>query len=250
MGRKRTGAVWSLSDEEFKDIVQTSFSIADILRKLNLQIQGTHYRVVNRRIDELKIDTSHFQSEEIKLESLKRLWKKRMSTSDMLVKSSSNSRNAELKKRIIEEKIISYVCNCCGNEGFWNGKKLTLQLEHINGDNTDNRIENLCFLCPNCHTQTKTYAGRNARKRKCNNCSKYVRTLTQKKTGLCRDCYNESMDASSKKPSKEILEKLIFEKTFIEIGRMYGVSDNAVRKWCKLYNLPYRKKDIKLMVHY
>lgn len=248
MGRKKVGVIWSLSDEEFKNIVETSFSIADILRKLHLQIQGTHYRVVNRRIEELKLDTSHFKSQDIKLNSLKRLWKNRMPTSELLVKSSTNSRNAELKKRIIDEKIIPYVCKCCDNEGFWNGKKLTLQLEHINGDNTDNRIENLCFLCPNCHSQTKTFAGRNSRKRKCNNCSKYVRTLSQKKTGLCRSCYDESMEVSSKKPSKEILEKLIFEKSFVEIGKMYGVSDNAVRKWCKSYNLPFRKKEIKMLV--
>ena len=49
----------------------------------------------------------------------------------------------------------------CGNEGFWNGKKLVLQLEHKNGIHNDHRVENLCFLCPNCHSQTDTYSGKN-----------------------------------------------------------------------------------------
>jgi 5-methylcytosine-specific restriction endonuclease McrA len=66
-----------------------------------------------------------------------------------------------LKERILKEQIIKYECSSCKNVGVWNGELIVLQLEHINGKNNDNRIENLCFLCPNCHSQTKTYAARN-----------------------------------------------------------------------------------------
>jgi 5-methylcytosine-specific restriction endonuclease McrA len=69
-----------------------------------------------------------------------------------------------LKKRIIDENLISYICTSCGNTGEWLGKKLVLELEHKNGVSNDHRLNNLQFLCPNCHSQTETFSGRNNRK--------------------------------------------------------------------------------------
>lgn len=66
-----------------------------------------------------------------------------------------------VKRRIIEHNIIDYVCSECGQDSIWNGKELKLQLDHINGINNDHRVENLRFLCPNCHTQQETYAAKN-----------------------------------------------------------------------------------------
>lgn len=65
-----------------------------------------------------------------------------------------------LKERILKNGWMEYRCVECGLEGEWNGKPLVLQLDHINGVNSDHRLENLRFLCPNCHTQTDTYAGK------------------------------------------------------------------------------------------
>ena len=66
-----------------------------------------------------------------------------------------------LKRRIRKDNLIPYICAECGNIGFYNGKPLVLQLDHINGINTDHRLKNLRFLCPNCHTQQETYCSRN-----------------------------------------------------------------------------------------
>lgn len=63
------------------------------------------------------------------------------------------------------------------------------------------------------------------------------------KAKQCKNCANKA-NKSKIKPSKEVLEKLIYEKSFVQIGREFGVTDNAVRKWCKSYGLPDRKKDI------
>lgn len=69
-----------------------------------------------------------------------------------------------IRDRILKYNLLPYKCACCGNTGNWNGQELVLQVDHINGIHTDNRLENLRFLCPNCHSQTDTFAGRNTRK--------------------------------------------------------------------------------------
>lgn len=84
-------------------------------------------------------------------------------------------RSADLKKKLIEEGYIENVCVECGNEGEWNNKPITLELDHINGDRFDNRLENLRILCPNCHSQTPTFRGRN-------------KILFEKEVNSCVDC--------------------------------------------------------------
>lgn len=73
-------------------------------------------------------------------------------------------RNSTVRKFVLERNLLDYVCSSCGQDDEWQGVPLTLELEHKNGDPLDNRIDNLTFLCPNCHTQTATYRGRNHRR--------------------------------------------------------------------------------------
>lgn len=82
----------------------------------------------------------------------------------------STYKTKELKKRLVQESLLDYVCAECGLDPEWNGKKLVLALDHINGTNNDNRLSNLRFLCPNCHSQTDTFAGRNVARK---NLAKY-----------------------------------------------------------------------------
>lgn len=80
--------------------------------------------------------------------------------SELLVKDRKTSRT-HLKTRLIINGLLKYKCRDCGLEKTWNNKPLSLHLEHINGVYNDNRLENLCLLCPNCHSQTPTFAGKN-----------------------------------------------------------------------------------------
>ena len=78
-----------------------------------------------------------------------------------MVENSSYTNINRLKQRLINEGKLEYQCALCGNIGEWNGELLILQLDHINGINNDHRIENLRFLCPNCHSQTNNFSGKN-----------------------------------------------------------------------------------------
>ena len=86
--------------------------------------------------------------------------KKTLPLDEVLVENSSYARH-HVKRRVIKEKLLEYKCQCCGLGDEWNGKPIVLQLDHINGVNNDHRIENLRFVCPNCHTQQDTYSAKN-----------------------------------------------------------------------------------------
>ncbi|MNM09740.1 HNH endonuclease [compost metagenome] len=84
---------------------------------------------------------------------------------DILVINSTYKNTNRLKDWIVREGLLKYECQECGISPEWNGKPLRLQLDHINGVNNDNRLENLRILCPNCHTQTENYSARNIKKK-------------------------------------------------------------------------------------
>jgi len=150
----------SISTTEFKTIVESCFSIREIVEKMGFSRQSGSMAIkVKERIAKEQIDTSHF---------LGRLSVKgkhiRIEMEDILVKDSTYTNIYMLKKRLVNDKLLKYECQLCKNDGTWNGQKLTLQLDHINGDHKDHRLVNLRFLCPNCHSQTETFSGRNVKK--------------------------------------------------------------------------------------
>ena len=82
---------------------------------------------------------------------------------DVFVENSSYARH-RLKGRILKGNMLPYECSICSMPPVWNGKPMSLVLDHINGVNNDNRLENLRFVCHNCDSQLPTYKSRNIRK--------------------------------------------------------------------------------------
>lgn len=246
----RRSVVWNIPREKFENAVKESLTIADVIRKLGLEgSHGRYYKTIRDRIREEKIDDSHMNSYS---SNSKR--RGRYSLDEILVKNSTYTNRNKLKKRLIDEGLLENVCYDCGLGPSWNGKELVLHLEHKNGVNNDNRLENLCLLCPNCHSQTATYSGRNWGKynglyykkkqvnRKCKKCSSPITRFS--KTGLCTYCSNINKRIVDR-PSKEQLLFLIKHKSFVSIGQKFGVSDNTVRKWCRYYGIPATKRELK-----
>jgi len=220
--RKNTSVIWSMPYDEFKILVENSTSIGEILKCFNLQNKGGNSNTVKRRIKHENIDMSHITLGRGSNKG-KRFTPKK-SDAEFFCENSNTSRH-HIKQRIIKNNLIKYECSACGISNMWNNKELVLQLEHKNGINNDNRLENLTFLCPNCHTQTNTFAGRN-RNRNRNKIPK-----TKKGRGGPKHWLRKV-----ERPSKEELEELIKKYSMVKIGKMYGVSDTAVRKWIKYYN--------------
>lgn len=144
------------TDDDLRRVVRESTNLTDVLRGLGLGIAGGNHKSIKYWIDELKLDTSHFNREK----QLAKLGNPRKLTSEEVFSIGSGISKNTVRRWAKSE--ISYVCHDCGNCGEHNGKPLTLQLDHINGDPTDNRKQNLRWLCPNCHSQTETFAGRKA----------------------------------------------------------------------------------------
>ena len=113
----------------------------------------------------LSLDTSHWTGQG-HLKGKTHNWTKKIPLSKILVVNSQYVSSSNLKRRLLREGVLEYLCSKCGIT-TWNEEPIILQLDHINGDNLDHRKENLRLLCPNCHSQTQTFAGRNIKKRDC-----------------------------------------------------------------------------------
>jgi 5-methylcytosine-specific restriction endonuclease McrA len=146
--------------EILQEAVQNSASVAGVMRYLDLAVTGGSHAHLSRRIRKFGIDTSHFT----RCAHLKgKPAPNRLTPADILIvrpPGSARAKPHQLRRALVEAG-VRYLCASCGIPPTWNGEPLTLHVDHINGDYLDSRLENLRFLCPNCHTQTASWAGRN-----------------------------------------------------------------------------------------
>ena len=203
----RKSKIYLTSEIDFKTIIETSKSYTECLSKIGLTTRGgSSSKILKERINELNLSTDHFEATKIS----KGIYKK-IPLSEICVKNSTYKNTSKLKINLVKAKILEYKCSTC-ELSEWLGKPISLQLDHINGVNNDNRIENLRLLCPNCHSQTDTYAGKKLKKEKI------------KKPRPTKITW----------PKVEELETLLKTKSVLQISKDLGVSDNAVRKfWLK-----------------
>ena len=144
--------------EDFETAVRQSTSIASMCRYLGLKPCGGNYRIMHNAIDKFSLDTSHFTGKGWNT-GLKFKPYEEKTLKDILTEDSSYQ-SFKLKRRLIKEGVKDHVCECCGLDE-WRNNPIPLELHHINGNNRDNRLENLVLLCPNCHAFTDSYRGKN-----------------------------------------------------------------------------------------
>lgn len=156
MPRKR-----SWSDDELRDAVSKSFSIRRVIIELKLVPAGGNYQQVQDRIKELALNTDHFTGKGWNV-----AWqyfdprKPKMPLEELLVNGTRRQPHS-LKKRLFNAGLKQKKCEICGWAQISPDGRIPIELDHINGDHYDNRLENLRILCPNCHSLQPTHRGRN-----------------------------------------------------------------------------------------
>lgn len=236
------------TEEQLIEAVKSSKSLRQVLTNLKLREAGGNYESIKWWIAKLVLDTAHFSGYG-HLKGKTHNWAKKRDLQDILKENTKYSSN-RLKKRLIKEGTLEEKCyKCLGSK--WLDEKMPLELEHINGNKFDNRIENLTLLCPNCHAQTTTYRGKNKtryREPEIKIIEKQSLTKNEKELKICIGCGKEYSGVGLKycsyacshlasqrviRPSVEQIKEELKTSNFSALGRKYGVSDNTIRKWIK-----------------
>ena len=212
--------------EDISDIVKNCETYKEVILKMGLKVNGTNYKKIKKLITDNKIDNSHFLSRSDYIKKYNFWNTKRVNTDEMLVENSNHGRGC-IKKRIIKEKLLEYKCEFCSNDGTWFDKTFSLILDHKNGIYNDNRILNLRFLCPNCNATLDTHCGKNVKNKR----------IKKDPIILDIDFYiNKNKHLrKTERPDKQTLMDDIIKLGYSGTGRKYGVSDNTIRKWVKVF---------------
>lgn len=221
----------------FENLIKLSKNKTDVLNRLKLRNNGGNYNTLTRYIENFKIDISHFKRPSYEKHNVNK-----MDMKIILIKNSTYSNNCSLKNRLYNEGYKERKCELCGQGEKWKDKKMSLILDHINGIHSDNRIENLRIVCPNCNATLETHGGKNLKKKykkikfkkpiKYCKCGKMIR----KETKMCMECYSLNRRKIERPPYEQLL-KDINELNYTNAGKKYGVSDNTIRKWKKKYEI-------------
>lgn len=251
------------TDEQFSKIVENAKFWKDAMYECGYNsYKGVPH--IKERAEKLGLDTNHILGED---------WAKsiysgnaKYTLEQICIENSSYGNCQRLMKRLKRELGWEHKCSSCENT-TWTIKgethSIPLELEHINGNHFDHRLENLTFLCPNCHTFTSTYKGKNLSRGKKGPIPEEVvvqkeKASTSKQSNKCLECQcdirsdnlrcfkcNQETNQVNYRPNCEQLLKEIEETSYVAVGKKYGVSDNAIRKWMKAYGHEPPKKYIK-----
>jgi 5-methylcytosine-specific restriction endonuclease McrA len=219
-------------DEKLILAVKQAFSFEGVCYVLGLAPSNDSIR---KRITELGLSTEHWYRKQ----SIPKAHK--IPLEEILIKDSSYTYTSALKQKLVISGLMENKCVICGTTE-WMGKPISLQLDHINGDRRDNRIGNLRILCPNCHSQTDTYSGKNTskEKRKCREKVRYAcpycgRLTHDSKRGACQKCmvqhqlgtYRRKLSAQQE---QEVKRKRHNGMSLNKLAKRYAVSRDTITK--------------------
>jgi hypothetical protein len=217
------------SKEILEKIVNSSNNYSEVTKKLGLQPFYGNRQTVKKYINLFEIPTNHFR-----LTSSGGKGKKKTELVDILVENSLYLNTTNLKEKLYKEGLKKRCCEICNQDENWLGNKISLILDHINGVNNDNRIENLRIVCPNCNATLPTHGGKNV-KHKDKEISKCgCGNPTFEKNDTCVKC-SQIKQRKVERPNYFQLIDEINSLGYRGCGKKYGVSDNTIRKWKKYY---------------
>lgn len=221
--------------EQLVEAVKNNISFSSVLKELKLRSAGSNWKTIKKYIQDYQIDTSHFFNNPQQVSCYLRKVENKYKESEIFCKNSRVHRSS--LRRLLRQK-LPYICDICKNRGEHLGNPLVLQMDHKNGISDDNRLENLRWLCPNCHSQTDTFAGRKNALVFCFTCD----TPTRKRSGYCskkcrpiktKPVTRERITRKIVWPDKNVVFDRAMDVGFEQCGRELGLSGNAVKKFLK-----------------
>jgi hypothetical protein len=242
------------TEEQLREAVDKSLSFTEALRRLGYCHTGANPETVKKYVRLWRISTKHFDPEAARRRTLRLNGRSAIPLEQVLMEGSSYHRG-HLKERLFEAGLRERRCELCGQGETWKGRAMSLILDHINGVSTDNRLENLRVVCPNCAATLETHCGRKTAlrrvERNCARCEKPFLVKYPRQRYCSRRCgtrwdrartrHRGSMGAARlaarqvERPPRDQLIREIDELGYLAVGRMYGVSDTAIRKWVRQY---------------
>ena len=225
--------IWKMPIDEFRQLVSRCSTFKSILDAFGFNY--SNMATLKRRLELEKVDYSHIPHGRYASRG-RNNWIKPPIPFEKLFTINSIYAMRMRKRYIWRNKVIPYACAQCNLGPEWNHKPLVLILDHKNGIRNDNRLVNLQFVCPNCDHQSSTFGSKNGAKRHC--CSECGVKITNKSV-RCVKCSNRDRVGVRRvlRPNKNELLKMVWEIPTSKIAVQYGVSDKAVAKWCKSYNI-------------
>lgn len=246
------------------EAVEKCNSVAEVMRYLDYSVSGVSHKIFKNKISAMGLTFK-----KVRKTSTPRLLE------EYLVLDGPPIKSSELKNKLLKTNVLEYKCSMsyCGISD-WHGQKISLQLDHIDGNRRNNQLENLRLLCPNCHTQTETWGfkkGHNNNKDVGDKDSQFFRPMASEKVSLvkkrkttrksyCVDCnceilygshrcktcnYLNRVGSSTKYPELDVLIKMVESQGYEATGREIGVTGNAIKKHFRnVHNLEYMPKYI------
>jgi hypothetical protein len=230
-------------ESQVREAVAASSTLTETLRRLGLRPAGGNHQTLRNLIARYEISTAHFRPGQPSPTARDDM---PVSLDQVLVVSSTYSRK-RLKQRLYESGLKLRRCEMCGQGEVWNGQRMSLIIDHVNGVATDNRLENLRIVCPNCAATLDTHCGRKNRIRRppqhCLHCAEPFVPRYAKQRYCSRRCGVHAPDARRTHPERRKVERPshlqlvadLRELSMEAAARKYGVSSNAVRKWLRWY---------------
>lgn len=233
------------SEDEARGAIAASRSWTEALRRLGMCASGGGYLILRKYAATWSISTDHFDPEGASLAGLERARRSPMPLDELLVEGRF-TQSARLKERLYAAGLKQRRCELCGQGEQWQGRRMSLILDHVNGVRSDNRLENLRIVCPNCNATLDTHCGRNATllaDRPCERCGETFRPKYRRQRYCSRACGSRWNRRGRPQLALRRVERPPYEQLVAEIeavgysavGRKYGVSGTSIRKWRLAY---------------